>query len=112
MSLEAEFSKIKEISINLRNQIKSREITFIGSDSFPIGCCGNASDKLKNILIQKEFSGIEYVWGFQGEQSHGWLEYKGFIIDITADQFPEMKNQEVIIIKKDKSTFHANFEPF
>lgn len=42
--------------------------------------------------------------------SHGWLEYKGYIIDITADQFPEMKSLPIIIIKKEESEFHKQFD--
>ena len=108
---QKEFTKIKKISLRLRHQILSGEIRFIGSDDFPVGCCGNVSQYyLINRMIDAGFKETVYVNGYCDKyNSHGWLEYKGYIIDITAEQFPEMKNDPIIIIKKGKSVFHKQF---
>jgi len=43
---------------------------------------------------------MRYVWGMRGEQSHAWLECGDLIVDITADQFPEIK--EKILVTTDR----------
>lgn len=53
-----------------------------------------------------KIEGLEYVWGENGDISHGWLEINGYVIDITGDQFGEISP---IYISKDKS-FHNSFE--
>lgn len=73
---------------------------------FPYGCCGDASNLLAKLLRENDIE-FEYVWGMRGEQSHAWLECDDLIIDITADQFPDIK--EKIIVTNDKS-WHNNFK--
>jgi hypothetical protein len=102
---------IRTITLELHQQILSGKIKFIGSKDFPAGCCGNVS---QNYLIQRMhnagFTETVYVNGSSEKYpSHSWLEYKGYIIDITADQFPEMKNHPIIINKKVESEFHKQF---
>ncbi len=106
-----ELKKIREITSLLRHQILSHEIRFIGSDDFPDGCCGNVSqDYLIHRMNNEGFKETLYVNGYCDKyNTHGWLEYKGYIIDITADQFPEMKNHPIVIIKKEESEFHKQF---
>ena len=66
-----------------------REIspTFLGN--FPSGACGNTNDLLSQWLKSNGFEDIKVVFGKRGRVSHGWLEWKGEIIDITSDQFKD-----------------------
>jgi len=74
---------------------------------FPLGCCGLICRVLGPLLMEKDPNGVFYfVSGQRGLQSHAWLEHNGFIIDITADQFPEV-SKKVIVTKS--SSFHTNF---
>ncbi|TSE03937.1 hypothetical protein [Aquimarina algiphila] len=109
--IEKDISDIKRIATKFRKDICNGNIKFPFSEDFPRGCCGNASDLLKKVLEGNSFQNIIYSKGWRNEQSHGWLEYKGFIIDITADQFWDEENEEIIIINKNKSDFHKQFKP-
>ena len=107
--MNKELIDIEIISNRLRKDIINGSCEFEGSDKFPLGCCGNASEILKSILLNKGYKDIIYLKGWHNNKSHGWLEYKGYIIDITIDQFVEFKNSNTIIIKKEDSKFHSNF---
>lgn len=64
--------------------------------TFPNGCCGTASDFLSKYLEQ---NGIRttYVAGMKTNRiTHAWLEYDDLIIDITADQFPEIDEKVLV----------------
>lgn len=78
--------------------------TFFGG--FPRGACGNASDFLAYWLKKQGVTGVEYVNGYRGEQSHGWLEHDGYIIDITADQFDEISER---VYFSQNRNFHNSF---
>ena len=94
----------------MRQQILSGEVQFIGSEDFPHGCCDNASkDYLLPRLKKAGFTNTVYVNAWHEKQNHGWLEYKGYIIDITADQFEEENNPSIMVIKKEESEFHKMF---
>jgi hypothetical protein len=107
-----EFNQIKSICIQTRQDIINGVIEFPGSTEFPTGCCGNASqDYLLPWLENAGFRNVVYVNGMHPKyQSHGWLEYNGYIIDITADQFKEENLGPVIIIRKEASLFHQQFK--
>lgn len=47
------------------------------------------------------------VSGENQNTSHAWLEYDGYIIDVTADQFPEI--DEPVYITTDRK-FHSQFQ--
>lgn len=73
--------------------------------NFQRGCCGDASNLLSKYLSTHGIKTV-YVWGLKGEQSHAWLEYEDYIIDITADQFSDVSQQ--VIVTKDKA-WHYKF---
>ena len=75
-------------------------------NNFPFGCCGEASKLLQKYLSTNCIETV-YVWGRWGEQSHGWLEHDSLIIDITADQFPDIF--ENVIVTYDRS-WHTKFK--
>lgn len=71
-------------------------------ENYPRGCCGDTCNLFARFLAEKGIQ-AKYVWGVRGEQSHAWLEYNGWVIDLTADQFPEIS--EKIVITKDKKWY-------
>jgi len=91
--------KIREYSLEFRIALeKLKENEILESKHFmrfPRGCCGDTSDLLAKYLLSK---GIEtsYAWGIYNGHSHGWLVYQNYIIDITADQFDEIKEKVVV----------------
>ncbi|MBL0385622.1 hypothetical protein JJB07_03070 [Tumebacillus sp. ITR2] len=74
---------------------------------FPRGACGDTSDLLAMYLVDNGFSNVSYVCGMDGSQSHAWLEFDGWLVDITADQFVGV--DESVIVTKDRS-FHDRFK--
>ena len=102
--------KVKELARLIRVTIEKMDIEEFPNSSyfkdFPRGCCGDASNLLAKYLKENGFK-TEYVCGMRGKQSHAWLEYMDLIIDITADQFPEIKDK--VIVTKDR-TWYSQFD--
>lgn len=73
---------------------------------FPKSCCLSASILLGNLIRDIGFWNISLISGNEGE--HYWLEIDNNIIDITYDQFPQIK-QKVIIVDKTRSEFHLGY---
>ena len=73
---------------------------------FPRGACGDTSEILACFLESNGFQ-VEYVSGLRYPQWHAWLEWRDYIVDITAYQF-EDEITDKIIITKNKS-FHSEF---
>jgi hypothetical protein len=122
IELQDRFNEVNSYANIFRNAIESvdnKESPASFFERFPRGCCGDASDLLSKYLASKEIR-VEYVWGINSNRaSHAWLEYRGLVIDLTADQFPEIN--EKVIITKDKSWYSqfknqtrsiSNFEEF
>jgi hypothetical protein len=78
----------------------------IGLQVFPRGACGDVSLLLGKYLHENGEAGIEYVSGKNGDQTHGWLELNGIIVDITADQFDSIIESVVVTTC---STWHQKF---
>jgi hypothetical protein len=77
--------------------------------SFPHGSCGSAAIVL-NAMIEEELGvSATYVAGVRSvdERSHAWLEFDGLIVDVTADQFSEVK--EPVLVTRDRS-WHDQFQ--
>lgn len=105
-----EKSKIIKVIKELREEIIRGDVVFPGSENFPLGCCGNASIILLNRLKINDFNQIETkVNMWFNNQSHCWLTYKKYIIDITIDQF-ESKEVLDFIIEEKTSKFHKQFK--
>ena len=63
----------------------------IGFKAFPTGACGDSSELLGILLIERAGLSVKYVLGTNhpelGPQAtHAWLETDGLIVDITHDQ--------------------------
>lgn len=74
--------------------------------NFPNGACGNTSDMLALYFSNKGLKDIAYVSGRREKQSHGWLEIKGHIVDITSDQFSDGLGTVYV---GDNNVFHQSF---
>ncbi len=67
-------------------------------DRFPKGRCGDTSELLANYFLSKGISVTINSNGVYNGKSHAWVEYNGnYIIDITADQFPDKVGRRVIM---------------
>lgn len=75
---------------------------------FPNGSCGDASPLLGQFLDDQGLGKWEYVSGERkgDRHSHAWIEQRGLIVDITADQFPDI--EEAVIVTRDRS-WHDQF---
>jgi hypothetical protein len=110
---EKDLIKIKALATNFRSAIekcdKSVLITF---ENFPRGSCGDACLLLAKYLQNNGCGVFNYICGViygpeeYDEQSHAWLERDDVIVDITADQFPDI-NESVIV-----TTDHAWYNAF
>ena len=69
---------------------------------FPHGCCTWASIFIGNFLKEERCLLVRRVFS---ESNHEWTLAKGFIIDITSDQFDD--SSESVIVAKE-STWHNN----
>ena len=74
---------------------------------FPFGACGDATLLLAKYLDQQGFGLFDYMLGNRGEHSHAWLQRGELIVDITADQFPDVV--ETIIVTTN-SPWHLTFQ--
>ena len=78
-------------------------------EQFPAGACGDAAPLLGQFLLDQGEGEWTYVSGErEGAWSHAWIEQDGWIVDITADQFPDM--DQPVIVTLDRS-WHAQFGP-
>ncbi len=104
-----EISIITELASTFRLLIENTNEKDFGKSTwfndFPFGCCADTSELLAEYL---RGNGVEtqLVRGTYGVLTHAWLEYKDYIIDITADQFCDV--QEKIIVTDNKE-WYAKF---
>ena len=74
---------------------------------FPHGACLTSIIVLAQYLLRfDDKNEFLIVRGWNQNTSHAWLEYNGYAIDVTADQFPEI--DEPVYITADRK-FHSQF---
>lgn len=107
--------KLRAAACRFRSALESHDLELLPElcEPFPSGWCGDAAPLLSQYLTDSGLGDFDYVCGETQEvdpaespQSHAWLEQDGFIIDITADQFPEIG--EAVMITRDR-TWHSQF---
>lgn len=104
--------RVELIANTVRRAIEACSPTQLPWPSFPRGACGDASLILGQVLDDAGIEGFEYVCGnkYKGDgewySSHGWLANGEWIVDITADQFPDV--HEPVIVSCD-SEWHAQW---
>ncbi|HDS05872.1 MAG TPA: hypothetical protein ENN95_02400 [Deltaproteobacteria bacterium] len=106
-----DINKIRETATVFRNAIEvcapSLGVIF---KKFPSGACGEAVLLLGTYLIEQDLGEFQYMLGDYGARtdsnwsSHAWLQADNLVVDITADQFPEV-NEKVVV--QDYSKWHA-----
>lgn len=105
LSLTCNFVRTAAYQVFLRGHLP----VYAGTP-FPRGICGWVSVALGAVLATKyPEEAFFYVNGVCGNQSHAWIEYENYIIDITADQFDEIDKSIFISIKED-SGFHKKYQ--
>jgi hypothetical protein len=83
-------------------------------EAFPRGGCGDTADMLGTFLNENGLGLFRYVLGERGSHAqddyttHAWLTQDGWIVDIAADQFPEISDR-VIVCLASESAWHATF---
>ncbi|MEG2740467.1 hypothetical protein [Clostridium sp.] len=102
-----ELKLIKEIATKFRFVLQEFNDDYILCD-FPLGCCGDTSKLLGYYLKQEKNIQTIYVSGGSGH--HAWLEYEGYIIDLTADQFDNVN--EKVIISDDITWYKDKYDNF
>lgn len=115
--------QIRQYGLKFRKAIESLTTSEFPQSSFfenfPRGCCGDTSNLFAKYLSKKGIDAL-YVWGInQNDYSHAWLEYRGVIIDLTADQFPEIHDKVIVSKESDwykqftmQGRYKSDFEEF
>lgn len=110
---------IKDEAIKAREIIlkHGQEINVLEFGSFPNGGgCLPLSEFLGSWIDNKGIEGLQVVIGKRKklqrideseEESHAWLEYEDYIIDVTGDQFTDFNEKVFVSIDR---TFHNKFE--
>jgi hypothetical protein len=82
---------------------------------FPRGACGDAALLLARYLRDEGFGEFVYVLGLRSDTvgegccSHAWLQQGDVVVDITADQFPEVADSVVVMTDRQwYDTFRQN----
>jgi len=116
LCLNDEFAPLVKDIVTFRNMIDNTDFKTLshprGFCSFPKQCCGDTANLLWKYL-QLEHNGkyndfLQVKSGVKSKdnQSHAWVEFrKRIIIDITADQFPDI--DERVIITSDKKYYEV-----
>lgn len=111
-SNDPQFALIFNYSTAMRKAIEREKnnIELFGNviKDFPFGCCNVASIVLGIYLSKKEIV-TNYICGIREDGSHGWLDYNGLIIDISADQYVEIVEPVIVTYK---SHFHKTFRQY
>jgi hypothetical protein len=107
-----DINRIGEIASLVRRAIESCSASELPWRTFPKAACGDTSLVLGQFLHEAGFVDVEYICGdkYRADgkgDSHAWLRYEGLIVDITADQFPEVE-EKVILTRS--SEWHMGWE--
>lgn len=100
-----ELDELKILCSNIRKSIELTQFQTSLLKYFPKGCCRDASIIIAEIIKEKGFEGVFYCNREIDEYfvSHAWLEYRTYILDLTADQFGD-QFEKVIVIPKAEAT--------
>lgn len=109
---ESQHEQIVKITFAVRMAIEACKPDELPWRIFPKGACGDTCLVLGQILHEAGFKSAEYVCGnkYRDDRkpySHAWLRYDGLIIDITADQFPEVGSKVIVTCE---SEWHKGWE--
>jgi hypothetical protein len=101
-------SDVVDLATRVRRAFERDGFLLESFAEFPKGSCGDASEMLGQVLRDAGLG----LWYFHNtwfqDQSHGWIEQDGLIVDITADQFDTV--DETVIVTRDRS-WHGPRQP-
>lgn len=108
---EQEVSNLTKSCTEVRKTIERLKSTTNTLQSFPYGCCKESSLILGQLLTTLGYRNILYCRKDIDElfASHVWLEYAGYIIDLTANQFGN-NFPEILITDNLDSPYHISIE--
>jgi len=101
-----------------REHLETHPVIFRSSQpsTYPKGWCGTASRELQTLLKQHGIVAVIRHGNAHPENiesgdrmNHAWLEYEGYIIDITADQFNDRGYSNPKIMVTRDNSFHKMF---
>lgn len=99
--------KIREVLENYSDKERQNVTKVGGLKGFSAGYCGFCSELIGLLLLNEYGLTARYV---TGEGGHSWVEYQGYIIDITVDQFKNrFPNLPKVLIAKE-SKFHEKLK--
>ena len=84
------FEAIKPLAFAVRQILErySRSHNDAMFENFPKGTCGPTAELLGRYLLESAGMQAGYVGGERpGGITHAWVDVKGIVVDITADQF-------------------------
>lgn len=95
-------NRIRELAKRFREAIRKCDKTELPLSlaDFPTGSCADASILLGTYLKDNGIEGFTLIKGKRGKgnslETHYWLEKSNMIVDITADQFEDVRKGIVI----------------
>lgn len=104
--------RVEAIAIAVRRAIEMCDTRELPWPRFPRGACGDTALVLGQVLHDAGITGFEYICGKKYKEdgaclSHAWLKNGDWIVDITADQFPDI-DAPVIVTRN--SEWHNQWE--
>ncbi|GMX64484.1 hypothetical protein Elgi_37530 [Paenibacillus elgii] len=98
--------QLRLIAVKVRETIETIDPNLFPEEcqlrnTFPNGACGDSSMLLGKLLLDNFDVDCDYVCGsslLEGheQETHAWLGYKGYKVDITADQFDQIKDKAIV----------------
>ncbi|GAA4022438.1 hypothetical protein GCM10022386_01670 [Flavobacterium cheonhonense] len=110
--MQSEIEEIFNLCTQIRNSILKVQNESSIFQKFPFGCCRDSSVLIGLFLTKRGLENICYCHTtFQNcNTSHAWLEYKSYIIDITASQFGDIYPH--VIVESNKVRREIHMRPF
>ncbi len=92
--------QVRRLAKGVREVLESKELVDLAPffREFPTQCCEAASQFLAALTAECGMNGGEIVLANRRApyDSHAWFEVKGFVVDVTADQFPEGQGPVIV----------------
>lgn len=102
---------VRDAATRFRAALEQGGLRLPSLADFPKGSCGDASELLGQYLSDSELGTWDYRSGMQLDPalSHAWVERDGLIVDIMADQFPDVS--EPVLLTTDGTWHYTRFPP-
>ena len=100
---------VRAAATRFRRALEAGGLKSVTFQKFPRGACGDSSELLGHYLAECGLGEWRYRGGMLDQQSHGWIEQDGLIVDITADQFADVA--EPVIVTR-RSPWHERWSHF